>query len=83
MDLFDFANQQNAARIAELSDAIRRANDLYWNRNAPEISDPEYDRLVEELKRLDPQNPLVTQIAPVEIKGHTSGRGFPVGCSRA
>ena len=69
MDLFDFANQQNAARIAELSDAIRRANDLYWNRNAPEISDPEYDRLVEELKRLDPQNPLVTQIAPVEIKG--------------
>ena len=48
MDLFDFANQQNAARIAELSDAIRRANDLYWNRNAPEISDPEYDRLVEE-----------------------------------
>ena len=70
MDLFDFANQNSqSSRIAELEAAIRRANDLYWNRNAPEISDPEYDALVEELKRLDPANPLVTQIAPVELKG--------------
>ena len=49
MDLFDFANQNSQSRIAELEAAIRRANDLYWNRNAPEISDPEYDALVEEL----------------------------------
>ncbi len=69
MDLFDFANQNAQSRIAELENAIRRANDLYWNHNAPEISDPEYDALVEELKRLDPNNALVTQIAPVELKG--------------
>lgn len=69
MDLFDFANQNTQARIAELETAIRRANDLYWNQNAPEISDPEYDALVEELKALDPGNPLVTQIAPIDIKG--------------
>ena len=69
MDLFDFASQNTQPRIAELEAAIRRANDLYWNQNAPEIPDPEYDALVEELKRLDPANPLVTQLAPVELKG--------------
>src|SRR5574344_1622521 len=53
--------------IAELENLIRRANDLYWNGKNLELSDPEYDQLVNELKTLDPQNPLVTEIASANL----------------
>ena len=33
------------ARIAELSDALRRHDALYYQDDAPEISDPDYDGL--------------------------------------
>jgi DNA ligase (NAD+) len=44
----------------ELENAIRHHNDLYWNGKELEISDIEYDKLVEELRKIDPENELIT-----------------------
>ena len=53
------------ARIAQLEEQISTANDFYWNKQdqGPIIDDFTYDKLVEELKELDPDHPLVTKIA--------------------
>lgn len=48
--------------IEELEAKIREANEAYWDNNAPTISDSEYDRLVEALRKLDPNNKLVNHI---------------------
>ncbi len=65
-----------AARIEELAAALRRHNELYYNRSAPEISDAEYDALKRELERLEaahpelasPDSPLRQVGAPVETE---------------
>lgn len=48
--------------IAELERQIRRHNKLYFEKHAPEISDYEFDRLVERLKKLKPDSPVLTEI---------------------
>ena len=50
-------------RKKELIQLIKKHNDLYWNNKELEISDVEYDKLVEELRTLDPENELVTEFA--------------------
>ena len=45
---------------SELETLIKHHNDLYWNGKELEISDVEYDKLVEELKKIDPENELIT-----------------------
>jgi DNA ligase (NAD+) len=52
----------NTKRIQELETLITKHNSLYWEDNSPEISDPDYDALFEELKLLDPTNILVTKV---------------------
>lgn len=49
-------------RIRELEEQIRRADKAYWEENSPEIEDTEYDKLVEELRALDPENELVNAV---------------------
>ncbi len=59
-DLFPFSDSRKpdpAARISELCGIIRRHDDLYHNRAAPEISDAEYDKLYRELETLEQQHP--------------------------
>lgn len=41
------------ARADELRRILRHASELYYNQDAPEMSDYEYDRLFEELKQLE------------------------------
>jgi DNA ligase (NAD+) len=48
----------NKSRITALEHLIRRYQDSYYNGEA-EISDAEFDKLWEELKALDPANPVV------------------------
>jgi DNA ligase (NAD+) len=48
--------------VAELEAAIRHHDELYWERNAPEISDYEYDRLVRRLTDLQPDSPALQRI---------------------
>lgn len=44
-------------RIKELRELIERAADKYYNDDAPEISDYEYDMMFEELKKLEAEYP--------------------------
>jgi len=52
----------NRDRITELEGLIRYHADLYYNRSAPEITDAEYDSLVDELKRIDPDNVVLKEV---------------------
>ena len=59
-----------AERIARLRDEIRRHERLYYVVAKPEISDLEFDRLVEELRRLEAEHPeLVTPDSPTQRVG--------------
>lgn len=52
---------------SELIDAIKYHQNLYWN-NIPEISDSEYDKLVLQLKELDPNSEVLEKIeSPINI----------------
>ena len=58
---------QARARIEELRAEIRKNDDLYYNQDAPELEDYEYDRLTQELKRLEREFPqLVTADSPTQ-----------------
>ena len=41
---------------------IKEANDAYWKSNKPIISDTEYDKLVETLRKLSPNDPLLDEL---------------------
>ena len=47
---------------AELAELVRYHNRRYWELGEPEISDARYDELVEALRRLDPENPLLAEL---------------------
>ncbi|AWV88105.1 DNA ligase (NAD+) [Bradymonas sediminis] len=50
--------------VSELEDAVAHHNRLYWVENNAEISDPEFDRLVEALRQKSPDSPILTAIGP-------------------
>jgi DNA ligase (NAD+) len=59
-----------AARVAELRAQIERANKLYYEEYAPEISDAEWDALFHELVRLEDEHPeLRTPDSPTQRVG--------------
>lgn len=69
---------RNAARqrIEALSREIERNNRLYYDQDAPELEDYEYDALNRELKALEAQYPeFVTEASPTQhVGGTASGR---------
>jgi DNA ligase (NAD+) len=57
-------------RHAELTPVIRRANELYYVADAPELSDAEYDQLMRELVAIETAYPaLVTPDSPTQRVG--------------
>ena len=64
-----------AARHADLSSRVGRANELYYDRDAPELSDAEYDALFRQLVALETAHPqLVTPDSPSQrVGGAPSG----------
>ena len=63
---------ENAARgrRAELVPILQRASELYYQQDAPELSDAEYDRLMHELVALETAFPaLVTPDSPTQQVG--------------
>lgn len=63
--------------VAELRAALERHNYLYYVREAPEISDSEYDRLFRQLVELEAANPeLVTLDSPTQRVGAAPSKSF-------
>lgn len=72
--------EQAAARAETLRAEIRRHRRLYYELNAPEISDADYDRLEKELEALERQYPeLASPASPTaEVGGRASEAFAPV-----
>ena len=69
--------RKEADRAEKLRRAIERHNRLYYNEADPEISDAEYDRLFNELAKLEAEHPeLVTADSPTQRVGSAPGEGF-------
>jgi len=68
----DFARQ-----IEDLRQEIRRHEHLYYVLDAPELSDADFDRLMQELKQLEAAHPdLVTPDSPTQRVGGKPREGF-------
>ncbi len=66
-----------AARAAELRQIIDRHNHLYYVEAAPEVSDREFDRLLEELQKIEKEHPeLATPDSPTQRVGGAPIEGF-------
>src|SRR5262245_15157319 len=64
-------------RVEELRREIDRHNRLYYVEAKPEISDHEFDRLLEELRKLEADHPeLVTPDSPTQRVGGQPVEGF-------
>ncbi|MBO7329500.1 MAG: hypothetical protein J6W00_12110 [Lentisphaeria bacterium] len=60
MDFINFdLSAMDAKAVAQL---LAYHDQRYWELNDPVISDADYDRIVEKLRELDPDNPLLQQI---------------------
>ena len=68
--------EQAKKRVEELRTVIEKNNRLYYDQDAPELEDFEYDALTRELKELEAQYPeLVIPASPTQHVGGTpSGR---------
>jgi DNA ligase (NAD+) len=66
-----------ARRAAELSAELRRHEHLYYVLDSPEISDAQYDALMNELRQLEAAHPeLVTPDSPTQRVGGKPADGF-------
>src|SRR5271157_1387647 len=64
-------------KIEALREKIRHHEYLYYVLDAPEIKDADFDKLMNELKRLEAENPkLVTPDSPTQRVGGKSREGF-------
>src|SRR5437899_9812630 len=64
--------------IKDLREEIQRHEDLYYLQENPEISDREYDELIEKLRQLEEKNPqFITSDSPTQRVGGKPAEGFP------
>jgi DNA ligase (NAD+) len=70
-------NSAAARRAAELRVELRQHEHLYYVMDTPEISDAEYDALMNELKRIEAAHPeLLTPDSPTQRVGGKPAEGF-------
>ncbi|MHC5036592.1 MAG: NAD-dependent DNA ligase LigA [Planctomycetota bacterium] len=71
------ARRTHREKIDQLREKIRRHDYLYYVEARPKISDREYDKLLEELKALEADNPeLITPDSPTQRVGGEPIEGF-------
>ena len=64
-------------QIKELRDKINYHSDRYYNQDSPEISDYEFDMLMQQLKKLEKEHPeLVTKDSPTQHVGKADCRSL-------
>ncbi|MCH2129982.1 MAG: NAD-dependent DNA ligase LigA [Pirellulaceae bacterium] len=69
-------------RIDQLEEEVRHHRLLYYNEQ-PEISDEEFDTLVEELQEIAPNSPVLAEVgAPVSLDETPSGAKLPTKSHR-
>ena len=67
-----------AREIEKLRDEIRRHDELYYVNDSPEISDRDYDLLLQKLQQLEEAHPeLITPDSPTQRVGGRPAEGFP------
>jgi len=82
-DIFSTLHNHLASRsiektIKKLRDDIRRHDELYYLQENPEISDREYDALIEQLREFENQHPeLITPDSPTQRVAGRPAEGFP------
>jgi DNA ligase (NAD+) len=70
-------NHNIERRIESLRNEIRRHEHLYYVLDAPELSDADFDRLMQELKHLEAAHPeLITPDSPTQRVGGKPREGF-------
>ncbi len=75
-DSTDLASE-TLARIEHLRAEIGRHSALYYQHDAPEISDAEWDALMRELRALEAEHPeLITPDSPTQTLGSAPSTGF-------
>ncbi len=69
------ASEEIRSEYLKLVKTIKHHMDLYYNQDTPEISDYEYDQLMQRLKKIELDNPeLITKDSPSQIVGGTAKR---------
>jgi DNA ligase (NAD+) len=67
-----------AREVERLREEIQRHEELYYVHDNPEISDREYDELLEKLQQLEDKHPeLITPDSPTRRVGGRPAEGFP------
>jgi DNA ligase (NAD+) len=70
--------KQAATRLAKLREQIRHHDELYYQRDAPEISDEAYDALFAQLRALEEEHPdLITPDSPSQRVAGAPISAFP------
>ena len=66
---------ESSKRAEELRTLLNHHSDLYYNQDAPTISDQEYDALMRELKAIEAEHPeLITPDSPTQKVGGSAKR---------
>src|SRR5436305_9666541 len=69
--------KDTATEVENLRDEIRRHEHLYYVLDAPEVPDAEFDRLMQQLKKIEAEHPeLVTPDSPTQRVGGKPREGF-------
>ena len=72
------AKMDTAKRVEALREQIRYHEHRYYVRDDPEISDAEYDALMNDLKDVEKKHPeLLTPDSPTQRVGGKPREGFP------
>lgn len=76
-NLFDLDKEDARQRHKELSEKIRHFDKKYYQDDAPEVTDAEYDRLRQELEKLEKDHPeFLTETSPSQTIGAAPAKGF-------